>query len=127
MGKILSSHGRGHRQDAISSLYSYNAAGRIHGHSNQIIEDVSKGYSGTINVGVNELPWRIHTWLSPLEPYGRHQDVSSGRPGGVGNWVLGRNEFKAWCESQNGLGNPILLCYGDKEVGETYMRYWCIS
>ena len=45
---------------------------------------------------------------------------------GVGDWVLHRNEFKSWSESQDGLGNPTLLCYGGQGIGKTFIRYYIL-
>jgi len=123
VGKILSSHWRDHRQQGKSNAHSHHTTSGIQNHLNQITENVSKSQGGTVNMGVNEAPWRIHAWLSPLEPYGRHQDVSGGRPDGVGNQVLQRNGFKRWCESPDGLVDPTILCCGDKGIGKTYIRY----
>ena len=74
-------------------------------------------------MGANEESLRIQAWLSPLEPHRRHQDVSNRRLDGVGDWVLQRSEFKSWYKSQDGSGNPTLLCYGGQGVGKTHIRY----
>jgi len=79
-----------------------------------------------MNVGLSEEPSRIQAWLSPLEPHARNQDVRNRRLDGVGDWVLQKNEFESWRESQDASMNPTLLCYGDQGVGKTYIRYWGI-
>ena len=124
MGNSLSSRRHDHRQHGKSN--SHNTARCIHGHSDQNTENVTNSNSSTTNVRANKEPWRIQAWLSLLEPYGRHQDVSNRRLDGVGDWVLQKNEFKAWCKSQNCSVNPTLLCYGGQGVGKTYMRYGSI-
>jgi len=100
-----------------------NTTDNVHGDSNQNIGNVLNSYSNhTINVGESEESLRIQGWLSPLEPYARHQDVRNRRLDGVGDWVLEKDEFESWRKSQDGSGNPTLLCYGDQGVGKTYIR-----
>jgi len=53
--------------------------------------------------------------------------VRNRRLDGVGNWVLGEDEFESWRESQDSSANRILLCYGDQGAGKTYIRYWGFS
>ena len=100
-----------------------NTSNSIHGDSNQNIGNVLNSYNHTINVGISEEAFRIQMWLSPLEPYARHQDVRNRRLDGVGDWVLGKNEFESWRVSQDSSGNRTLLCYGDQGAGKTYIRY----
>ena len=93
----------------------------IHGNSNTGVGNVSNSYNNTINVGMDE-SLRVQEWLSPLEPYKRHQDVRNRRLDGVGEWVLRRSEFKSWRKDQEGSVNRTLLCYGGQGVGKTYIR-----
>jgi len=128
MGNSASSHRCGHRLYGKLNAHAHNTTCcHIRGHSNQNSENVSNSYSRTIHMEAGYETWRIQAWLSPLEPYRRHQDVSSSRLNGVGDWVLWKNEFKTWCKSQNCSVNPTLLCCGDQGVGKTYIRYECIS
>ena len=127
MRDIPPNHGRDHWQHEKSNAHTHNTTYCIHGHSNQDNENASTSCSRTTNAGASEEPWRIHAWLSPLEPYGRHQDVSSGRLDCVGDWVLQKNGFKTWCKSPNSSVNPILLCCGGQGMSKTYIRYGCIS
>ena len=106
----------------FNTCTDYNLANSIQGHSNQNVGNVSNSYN-TINMGVDEGSSRIQAWLSPLEPEIRHRAVSRGRMDGVGDWVLRRNEFETWCGSQDGSGDPTLLCYGGQGVGKTFIRY----
>ena len=125
--RVLSSYGPDHQQRGKSNSYSHHTTSGIHGRQNGIIQNSPKTHSRNINVKANEEPRRINAWLSPLEPNGRHQDVSHSRPDGFGSWVLRRNEFKRWCEGGNGTVNHTLCCYGDKGVGKSHIRYGCIS
>ena len=93
----------------------------IHGNSNTGVGNVSNSYNNTINVGMDEESLRIQAWLSPLEPYKRHQDVRNRRLDGVGEWVLRRIEFELWRKGQEGSANRTLLCYGGQGVGKTYI------
>ena len=65
----------------------------------------------------------ILTWLSPLEPRIRHQDLRTRRADNVGEWLLQTDEFKRWCDgSQVGSENATLFCCGGPAVGKTYLR-----
>ena len=64
----------------------------------------------------------IMKWLSPLDPRRRHQDLRTDRLDGVGNWLLGTNEFREWRSNQGGADKAVLFCYGDPGVGKTYLR-----
>jgi len=63
----------------------------------------------------------ILTWLSPLEPRLRHQDIRDQRMENVGEWLLETEEFRSWCVG-SGSDNAVLFCYGDLGVGKTYIR-----
>ena len=39
---------------------------------------------------------KILTWLSPLEPRIRHQDIRAHRVEHVGDWLLGTEEYQNW-------------------------------
>jgi len=67
---------------------------------------------------------RILTWLSPLEPGLRHQDIQDRRVEYVGEWLLKTDEFRNWYASSGGggSGNAVLFCYGDQGVGKSYIR-----
>jgi len=110
-------------QDVSNTRTDHNMSNTIHGHSNQNVGNMSNFCNNTINVGVSEESLRIQAWLSPLEPDARHQDVSNRRLDGVGEWVLQKNEFESWRESQDSSVNPTLLCYGNQGAGKTYIRY----
>jgi len=46
----------------------------------------------------------ILTWLSPLDPKPRHQDIKDCRVENVGEWLLQTEEFRSWSAVQ--LGDP---------------------
>ena len=67
---------------------------------------------------------QILTWISPLEPRLRHQDIQDRRVGNIGKWLLQTEEFKSWCAG-SGRGesdNAVLFCYGGPGAGKTYIR-----
>ena len=114
-----------HHYDISNTRNDHNLTNNIHGDSNTNVGNVSHSYN-TINMGLDEESLRIQAWLSPLEPDIRHRSVSNRRLDGVGDWVLQRNEFESWRGSQNGSGDPTLLCYGGQGVGKTFIRYYGI-
>ena len=66
---------------------------------------------------------QILTWLSPLDPRLRYQDIQDRRVGGVGEWLLQTEEFRSWCASEGcESDDAVLFCYGDPGVGKTYIR-----
>ena len=83
---------------------------------------VSQSGNNTFYRGPSEDSLPIQAWLSPLEPYRRHQDVRNLRLDGIGDWVLKTNEFESWRESRDGSEKSVLLCYGNQGVGKTYIR-----
>jgi len=66
----------------------------------------------------------ILTWLSPLEPRIRHQDLRARRADNVGEWLLETDEFKRWCDGaqREEPDHAILFCCGGPGVGKTYLR-----
>ena len=67
---------------------------------------------------------QILTWLSPLEPRLRHQDILDRRVEGVGEWLLQTEEFRSWYAGSGGSESDraVLFCYGDPGVGKTHIR-----
>ena len=74
-----------------------------------------------IDSGLDAERNKILQWLSPLEPQTRHQGVRTDRFDGVGNWVFETNEFRKWCDREDGCTGPVLFCYGNPGVGKTYL------
>ena len=66
----------------------------------------------------------ILTWLSPLEPRIRHQDLRTRRADNVGEWLLQTDEFKRWCDGSQQVESEhaTLFCCGGPAVGKTYLR-----
>ena len=66
---------------------------------------------------------QILTWLSPLEPRLRHQDIRDRRVENVGEWLLQTEEFRGWQAGSGGgeSDDAVLFCYGDPGVGKTYI------
>jgi len=66
----------------------------------------------------------ILTWLSPLDPNPRHQDIQDRRVENVGDWLLQTEEFRSWhVGSREGESdNAVLFCDGGPGVGKTYIR-----
>ena len=66
----------------------------------------------------------ILTWLSPLEPRIRHQDLRTRRADNVGEWLLQTDEFQRWCDGSQQVGSDhaTLFCCGSPAVGKTYLR-----
>ena len=105
-------------------------SGNVNGNSNNI-SNFSRstscgcvdGRDNTYNYGVADERPEILEWLSPLVPRLRHQEVTKSRVGGVGNWLLGQEEFLNWNTGEDGVANPVLFCYGDPGVGKTHIWY----
>jgi len=66
----------------------------------------------------------ILSWLSPLDPKSRHQDIQERRVENIGGWLLQTEEFRSWCDGSGGGGsnNAALFCPGDPGVGKTFIR-----
>ena len=73
--------------------------------------------------GTDDQP-NILTWLSPLDPKLRHQDIRDRRVKDIGEWVLQTEEFRRWyTRSERGeSNNAVLFCYGGPGTGKTYIR-----
>ena len=85
--------------------------------------NVTNSYNKTITVTkTDDEDNQIKQWLSPLEPWHRHQNVQAGRVSGVGSWLLERSEFREWSGSQVGPKRAVLFCHGNPGVGKTHIR-----
>jgi len=85
------------------------------------------GVSNVLNVSNHYAPEdrsEILTWLSPLEPRIRHQDLRTRRADDVGEWLLRTAEFQRWSNGaqQEGAEHATLFCCGGPAVGKTYFR-----
>jgi len=86
------------------------------------------GVANVLNVANNytaaEDRSEILTWLSPLEPRIRHQDLRTRRADSVGEWLLRTEEFQRWCDDSQQVGSEhaTSFCCGGPAVGKTYFR-----
>ena len=84
--------------------------------------DSYKNVWSNCEISVADEKRQILEWLSPLAPRERHRAVSEGRLDGVGEWLLGTNEFAEWRTGEGQVAHPVLFCYGNPGVGKTYLR-----
>ena len=73
---------------------------------------------------VNDDRSEVLTWLSPLEPHLRHCDIQARRVDGVGDWLLGTEQFQSWRSTDDQGESPqaAIFCCGNPGVGKTYIR-----
>jgi len=66
---------------------------------------------------------QLLTWLSPLEPSLRHQDIRERRVRGVGEWLLQTEEFRSWRagSGEEESDGAVLFGHGDPGVGKTFI------
>jgi len=97
------------RQQVTGNINSFNAWTR---------------YNNIINITAEQDAERdqILQWLSPLEPQQRHEGVRTNRLDCVGNWALETDQFRKWCDVQDGCAELVLFYYGNPGVGKTYIR-----
>jgi len=65
---------------------------------------------------------QIKQWLSPLEPWYRHQSVRANLVEGVGDWLVETNEFREWSGKKGMSKQTVFFCYGHPDVGKTHIR-----
>jgi len=67
---------------------------------------------------------QLLTWLSPLEPRLRHQDIQERRVDNVGEWLMKTEEFRSWHDwsGEGGGDKAVLFGYGGPGVGKTFIR-----
>ena len=80
--------------------------------------------TATNNFTIADERLQILSWLSPLEPTLRHQDIRESRVENAGEWLLQTEEFRSWYAGSGGgeSDNGVLFCYGNPGVGKTYIR-----
>ena len=90
----------------------------------QAFSNNTNSLNTTVNFTIADERSNILTWLSPLNPKVRHQDVRNNRIENVGEWVLQTEEFRSWHAGSGGSesNNAVLFCYGDPGVGKTFIR-----
>jgi len=89
---------------------------------NKDSHNTTNSYNTTFNTYVED-QWRVLRWLSPLQPWERHTDVSSARAEGIGEWVLKTPEFEAWQrrKASDESVDAALFCCGAPGAGKTYI------
>jgi hypothetical protein len=80
----------------------------------------SNTYYNKFTTAVSDEDRELLSWLSPLQPWQRHQDIRSNRLDGTGEWLLQMDKFQAW---RDGDVNGTFCCYGGPGVGKTFIRY----
>ena len=96
-------------------------------HMNENINSFNTNHSfnNVYNYSVADEKSEILTWLSPLEPQSRHQDIRILRVDKVGGWLLQTEEYRNWFAGRSGGKSDFsaLFCCGGPGVGKTYIRY----
>jgi len=66
---------------------------------------------------------KVLAWLSPLEPWVRHQDIGAERIEGIGAWLLETKEFRRWHNptKDDEPDHTTLFCGGNPGVGKSYI------
>ena len=77
------------------------------------------GRDNTVGGGRSE----ILTWLSPLRPHLRHNDIRTNRVKDVGDWLLRTEEFRSWWSGDGQVESQkaTMFCPGNLGVGKTYI------
>jgi len=53
---------------------------------------------------------------------GRHQGKGTNMPDGMGNWILGTNEFREWENSEGGSNKAVHVLHRNLGIGKAYLR-----
>ena len=66
---------------------------------------------------------KILAWLSPLEPWVRHQDIRAQRLDNIGSWLLETQEFRRWHKGswEDEVNHPTLFCHGNPGAGKSHI------
>ena len=62
----------------------------------QSLSNNINSFNTSVNFAATDNRSNILTWLSPLNPKLRHQDVQDSRVENVGEWLLQTEEFRSW-------------------------------
>ena len=65
---------------------------------------------------------QLLSWLSPLEPKLRHQDIQERRVDNIGKWLLQTEEFKTWHDWSGEGDKAVLFGYAGPGAGKTFIR-----
>ncbi|KAI5815999.1 hypothetical protein BZA77DRAFT_344514 [Pyronema omphalodes] len=88
-----------------------------------------------ISTAVNELQRKckegelneLLSWISPINPYERHDDILSKRHEGTGQWFIEMSAFQGWVGNGKGKGKGddssnhgrVYACYGKQGAGKS--------
>lgn len=103
---------------------SFNTTGSLNHNTNSLNNNNNCFNNTNNNITATDYRSEILTWLSPLEPRLRHDDLQTRRVRGVGDWLLRAEEFRSW-QCGDGLSEsqkPTIFCSGNPGVGKTYIR-----
>ena len=105
-----------HVDDAISTLSTTHYSENGDSFNNNVVRSE--------NFGVTDEKAKILTWLSPIEPRIRHQDIQTRRADNMGEWLMQTDEFQGWRNGSQREGSEptTLFYYGDPAVGKTYFK-----
>ncbi|RPA90656.1 hypothetical protein L873DRAFT_400749 [Choiromyces venosus 120613-1] len=93
---------------------------------NQESHNITNSHNTTTNnhyIYTDDSESQVLHWLSPLQPWDRHFDVSCSRAEGVGDWVVKTPEFEAWLrrKASDEAVNATLFCCGALGAGKPYI------
>jgi hypothetical protein len=92
-------------QNIANSEFSGSSSGST------LIGQLNVSGGATVNFGERSIMW----WLSPLNFFRIHDDISNRRQEGTGQWLLESDEFKEWVSSSG----KSILCQG---IRTTYSK-----
>ena len=116
--QMISTHSRHFRQSIMARTKDLRSMKFADNNANS--GNITDSFNTNINHSDQDA--RITSWLSPLEPDGRHHKVRTNRYDGVRGWVLETREFYEWTGGDDGADKAVLFCSGNPGVGKTYLR-----
>ena len=110
----------GESSNSFNNGNSFNNTHILNNNTNSFNNTINNTVNNTTSVDERD---KILTWLSPLDPQIRHQDIREHRVEHVGDWLLRSKEYQNWRDGIHGgeRNNSTLFCYGDPGVGKTYI------
>ena len=92
------------------------------GHINSFNQTNSNNITSTTNITYVNKRTKLLSWLSPLQPRLRHNDVRARRQDGIGEWFLRTDEFLRLRDGEGEFDKATLFCSGNPGVGKTFLR-----